>query len=110
MGRIGDPINVFAVIHPLSATRLIAVIFDNGKSDVRLQRHQLPIRIGKGDDTVAQQKIFISGIEIVLFEFAHFVRLVAVFGIERAEREHGTFFCFQNGFVKHDALLHILTC
>ncbi len=58
----GGAVDVLVVINFLQSAGGGLGIFDDGEGDIRLQGHQPPVGIGKGQDILADQKALVSQI------------------------------------------------
>ena len=96
MGAAGDTVDIFVIIHLLHRGHIVLAVFDDGKGDVGLERHELSVGIREGDDIVRNQETFVADIEVILLEFTHFILRVSKGTIQRTKRKNRLFFVFQN--------------
>ena len=73
------------IIKLLLASGAEQSVADDGQRNIRLQRQKLSVRIVKGDDTIAYQKVLVSGVKLVFFKLAHSEAAIPVSAIQFAE-------------------------
>ena len=66
----------------------VAEILDYREGYIRLERHQPPARICKGDYIIRYQKILVIGIQIVLLKLAHPIGSISRIEIHLLQAEH----------------------
>ena len=84
------PVHILAVIHLLQTAPLLGVLH-NGEGHVRLQRHQPPVGVGKGQDILADQKALVLNIEVVGFKLAHLVLNISIAAVQLPQLAHHPF-------------------
>ena len=103
VGAGGHAVDVLTVAHLLLATRAILGVLDDGEGHIGLEGEELATHIVEGDDAVADKKILVLHVEIVLLEFAHLEGQVSVLPIEGAQGEYRAVLgseigCFDHGY------------
>ena len=83
-------VDALVIVDPHGSAGLGGEVLRNGERDVRLERHETPVGVRKGYDPAVRKKAAVLRVEVVLLKFAHAVGAVAVSGVERAQRPHGS--------------------
>ena len=99
MRAFGNPVNIFIIKDPADGPRLLARSPYDGQGDVRFERHQLAVGIGKGDDVVRDQEVLVARIQVIFLELAHLVLPVSETRIQGSQQKDDLFFVFQYDIV-----------
>ena len=73
MAFLTGTVDVFRIVKASAVFRLNPGVFGNRKGNVRLQRQQTAVQVGKGDDLLAGQKPPVLLVETVFLKPAHAV-------------------------------------
>ena len=76
--RRAGTVNTFMIEKALTDSGTVRHSAQNGQRHVGLERKQLPVRVGKGQDTVADKEILAGGIQLVFFKSGHAEGAIAV--------------------------------
>ena len=70
-------VDIFVIVELLDPGNLIGGVFHDGQCHIGLERHQLAVGIGKGDDVIRQKKALIAHVKVVFFKLTHFILSIA---------------------------------
>ena len=99
MGAPRHAVDVLVVADLLLFPGAVLPVLDDGQGDVGLEGQELPPHIGEGDDTVADQKVLVTDVEVILLKFAHFKGQIPVAAVEGAQNEYGSLLGLEIGCV-----------
>ena len=88
------------IIHFARAGLVLSRVLDDGEGHVGHEGHEDAAGVGERDHPVADQKVFVSYIEVIGLEFTHFEAAVAVVFIQSPQAENRLLIAAQDVLVQ----------
>ena len=105
VGAARDAVDVLIVADLLLFSGAILTVFDDGQGNVGLESQQLAPHVGEGNDAVADQKVLVADVQIVLLEFTHFKGEIPVPAVQLPQGVDRPFFGLEIGDIHGDISL-----